>query len=149
MCILQCTNVCMLRITLHINACSGYFCTLKAQRYTQFGTSHTWVKGVPPFYGLKEDNWRAEWLCPPNPFLAQVSRIFKIRGFIDAWPQKLVKRSESKTLWPGVKYIYQTTTTNCSFVGGKELPVGQYPRKLWHIKERLVKWKVSLVIPYT
>ena len=26
--------------------------------------------------GLKEDNWCAEWLCTPNPFLAQESRFF-------------------------------------------------------------------------
>ena len=63
-------------------ACLGYFCTLKAQGYIQFGTSHTWVKGLPSFYGLKEGNWCAECLCTPNPFLAQVSRSFQIRGLI-------------------------------------------------------------------
>ena len=82
MCILQCTNACVLRIILHINACSGYFCTLMVQGYTHLGISHTWVKGLPPFCGLKEGNWCAECLCTPNPFLAQVLRIFKIRGLI-------------------------------------------------------------------
>ena len=77
MCTLQCTNVFILRIILHITACSGYCCTLKAQSYTQLGTFHTWVKGLLPFYGLKEGNWHAECLCTPNPFLAQVLRIFK------------------------------------------------------------------------
>ena len=77
MCTLQCANVSILCIILHINACSGYCCTLKAQSYTQLGTSHTWVKGLLPFYGLKEGNWQAECLCTPNPFLAQVLRIFK------------------------------------------------------------------------
>ena len=48
-----------------------------AQGYTLLGTSHTWVKGLPPFYGLKEGNWHAECLCTPNSFLAQILRIFK------------------------------------------------------------------------
>ena len=90
MCILQCTNVCKLCIILHINACSGYFCTLKAQGYTQLGTSHTWVKGLPPFYGLKESNWRAECLCIPNPFLAQISRTFK-SGALLMFDLKIIK----------------------------------------------------------
>ena len=38
--------------------------------------SHTWVKGLPPFCGFQEGNWQAECICTPNPFLAQVSRIF-------------------------------------------------------------------------
>ena len=94
--ILQCTSVCILHITLHTNACSGYFCTSKAQGYTQLGTSHTWVKGLPPFYGLKEGNWRAECLCTPNPFLAQVSRIFKSGALLRFDLKKLIKRPEPK-----------------------------------------------------
>ena len=72
---------------------------------------------------------------------------FQIRGLINVWPQKLVKRSEPKMWWPGAKYIYQTTTTNCSLWVAKNYLLGQHPRRNCGTeRKRLVKWKVSLVI---
>ena len=33
---------------------------LRLRDITQLGTSHTWVKRLPPFYSLKEGDWHAE-----------------------------------------------------------------------------------------
>ena len=45
---------------------------------------------------LKEGNWQAECLCIPNPFLAQVLRIFKIRALL-MFDLKISKKIKTKT----------------------------------------------------
>jgi len=66
-----------------------------------------------PIWGLKKGNWHAECLCTPNPFLAQISRIFKIRALmLDL--KKLVRRVEPNLATLGQSTFTKITTTNRS-----------------------------------
>ena len=142
--ILQCASVCILRITLHNNACLRYFCTLKAQGYTQLWTSHTWVKGLPPFYGLKEGNWHTECLCTPNLFLAQVSRIFKSEALLMFYLK--ISRDLNQKHGDLGQSTFNKPPLQTTVCGWQRTTCWAAFQKTVAHEERLVKWKVSLVI---